>query len=52
MTQKSDVVQRYREIDDSIDNVTDALTRADQAASRLWGKDKINAMKEENKLLK
>ena len=51
-TQKSDVVQRYREIDDSIDNVTDALTRAEQAASRLWGKDKINAMKEENKLLK
>lgn len=50
-TQQSDVVERYREINDAIDNVTDALTRAERATDRLWGKDKLNAMREENKIL-
>lgn len=50
-TNKSDVVERYRELNDAIDNVTDALTRAERATDRLWGKDKIAAMKEENKIL-
>ena len=48
---QADVVERYREINDSIDNVTDALTRAERAAARLWGKDKLAAMREENKIL-
>lgn len=50
-TNKSDVVERYRELNDAIDNVTDALTRAERATDRLWGKDKLAAMKEENKIL-
>lgn len=50
-TKKSDTVERYREITDAIDNVTDALTRAERATDRLWGKDKLNAMREENKIL-
>lgn len=50
-TAKSDVVERYREINDAIDNVTDALTRAERATERLWGKDKLKAMREENKIL-
>jgi hypothetical protein len=52
LTKKSDVSERYREVTDAIDNVTDALTRAERAADRLWGKDKLTAMKEENKILK
>ncbi len=50
-TKKSDTVERYREVSDAIDNVTDALTRAERATDRLWGKDKLNAMREENKIL-
>lgn len=48
---KSDTVERYREVTDSIDNVTDALTRAERATERLWGKDKLDAMRQENKIL-
>lgn len=48
---KSDTVERYREVTDSIDNVTDALTRAERATARLWGKDKLDAMRQENKIL-
>ena len=50
-TKKSDTVERYREVSDAIDNVTDALTRAERATDRLWGKDKLNAMREQNKEL-
>ena len=50
-TSKSDVSERYREVTDSIDNVTDALTRAERATDRLWGKDKLDAMRQENKIL-
>lgn len=50
-TSKSDVSERYREVSDSIDNVTDALTRAERATERLWGKDKLDAMRQENKIL-
>jgi len=50
-TKQSDTVERYREVTDSIDNVTDALTRAERATARLWGKDKLDAMRQENKIL-
>lgn len=50
-TNKSDVAERYREVEDAIDNVTDALTRAERATDRLWGKDKLDAMRQENKIL-
>ena len=49
---KSDVVDRYKEIEDQLDNVRDATDRASKAADRLYGKDRINAMKEVNKNLK
>ena len=51
-TSQGDVVERYREVNDAIDNVTDALTRAERATSRLWGKAKFDAMREENKILR
>lgn len=51
VSKKSDTVERYREVTDAIDNVTDALTRAERATDRLWGKDKLAAMREENKIL-
>ena len=50
-TGQADVVERYREVNDAIDNVTDALTRAERATNRLWGKDKLDAMRQENKIL-
>jgi hypothetical protein len=50
-TKKSDVSERYKEINDAIDNVTDALTRAEKASDRLWGKDKLDAMRQENEIL-
>lgn len=51
LTKKSDVSERYREVTDAIDNVTDALTRAERATNRLWGKDKLNAMRKQNEEL-
>lgn len=50
-TGQAEVIERYREVNDAIDNVTDALTRAERATERLWGKDKLDAMRQENKIL-
>ena len=51
LTKKSDVVDRYKEIDDSIHDLTRALDKGNKAADRMWGKSKISAMKANNKML-
>ena len=51
LTKKDDVVERYKEIDDTIEDLTTQLSRAEKAADRLWGKDKQAALKTINKLL-
>ena len=48
---KSDVVDRYKEVTDALDNNTEAMNKASRAADRLYGKDRLAKMKEVNSLL-
>ncbi|MBQ7820076.1 MAG: hypothetical protein IJ341_10315 [Bacteroidales bacterium] len=48
---KSDVVDRYKEISDAIDDNADAMNKASRAADRLYGSDRLAKMREVNKLL-
>lgn len=49
-SKKSDVVDRYKEITDSINDTTRALDKANKSADRLWGKAHLDAMAKSNKL--
>lgn len=45
---ESDVLDRYKEITDALDDVTRATEKASKAADRLYGKSRIDAMKQAN----
>jgi hypothetical protein len=45
-TRKSDVVNRYKEIEDKLDDIKEAADEAANAMERLYGADRIKAMKE------
>lgn len=45
---KSDIVDRYKEINDQLDNVKDAYEDASKEADRLYGASRISAMKRAN----
>ena len=49
---KSDVVERYKEIDDKLDDVAESMDDASKAADRLWGSARIKQMQKANNLLK
>lgn len=48
---KTDVVTRYKEIDDKLDDIADKMDDASKAADRLWGAARIKEMKKVNSLL-
>jgi hypothetical protein len=48
---KSDIVDRYKEIDDTLDDVGRQMDKASKAADRLWGPARVNAMKQVNGIL-
>ena len=50
-TKESDIVERYKEVNDALDNVADSMTRVQMEADILWGKNHINNLKEQNELL-
>lgn len=50
-TKKPDVVKRYKAVTDDLQDVTRAQDKAAKSAERLYGTNRINAMKEVNKLL-
>lgn len=50
-TKKSDVVERYKEVNDQLDNVADSMSKVQNIADTLWGKDHAKNLKEQNKLL-
>ena len=50
-TKKSDIVDRYKEIGDALDDNAKALEKANKAADRLYGPAKIKALNQSNKLL-
>ena len=51
LTKKSDVVDRYKEYDDSLDDLNDALDDANKKTDRLFGVNRIKSMQEESNLL-
>lgn len=51
-TKRSDVVNRYEEIEDKLDDVRDAADKAAGAMDRLYGANRIKAMKDQAKALK
>ncbi len=50
-TNKNDVVERYKEINDQIDDMADKMEDASTEADRLYGKDRIKAMNQVNNIL-
>jgi hypothetical protein len=49
---KDDYIERYHEIDNVIDDLADAYERLNKEEDRAWGKNRINAMKEQTKVIK
>lgn len=50
-TDEEEVLERYYEITDSLDDMTDALDDAADAADRLYGKNRIAAMEQQRDLM-
>lgn len=48
---KSDLVERYKEINDAIEDMADAMEDASKASDRLYGNNKIKQMEKQNKIL-
>ena len=48
---KSDIVDRYKEVNDLIDDLADKMNDASKAANRLYGKGRLDLMKKNNELL-
>jgi hypothetical protein len=48
---KNDYLKRYKEQDDALDDIADAMERVNKQADRLYGKDRIDALKKQNELL-
>jgi hypothetical protein len=49
---KTDVVDRYKEIEDRMDDLAESMNDASEAADRMYGNDRIKQMEKVNKLLK
>ena len=49
---KSDTVERYKEINDKIDDITREMEKSSNAADRLWGPARIEQMEKVNDALK
>ena len=49
---KEDYAERYHEIDNVIDDLADAYERLNKEEDRAWGKNRIDAMKEQTKVIK
>ena len=48
---KSDVVERYKEVDDSLEKVADAMEDASKAMDRLYGVSRLKQMEKQNALI-
>ena len=49
---KSDVVERYKEVDDSLEKVADSMEDASKAMDRLYGASRLQSMQKQNNLMK
>ena len=50
-TKQTDVVKRYKEIDDALDDLSDEYDKASKSADRLWGEHRLDALREQNALI-
>lgn len=50
-TKKEDIIDRYKELDDTLDDVADAYEDASKEADRLYGKARIDKIKQQNAYL-
>ena len=50
-TRQEEIVKRYKEIDDSLDDLADEYDKASRAADRLWGEHRLEALREQNELI-
>lgn len=51
LTKHSDIVDRYKEVEDSIDDIQNAMNDAAKAADRLYGSSRLKQMEKQNDLL-
>lgn len=51
LTKRSDVVDRYKEIDDTLADIEDAMSDVNKEADRLFGSARLKAMRQEKDLL-
>jgi hypothetical protein len=49
---KTDIVERYKELDDKLDDVSEKIDDASKASDRLWGANRVKAIQRVNKGLK
>jgi hypothetical protein len=52
VAKKSDIVERYKEVNDALDDVNDTMTETDILMERLYGADRVKAMQKQNELIK
>lgn len=50
-TKKVDIVERYKELNDQLDDLSDEYEKASRSADRLWGEHRLDAIREQNKLI-
>lgn len=50
-TKRSDIGERYEQIDNKLDNLADTMTKVQNISDTLWGKSHINNLKQQNALI-
>jgi hypothetical protein len=50
-TKKTDIVERYKEINDQLDNIKDTAEDVNKETDRLYGSAKLASMKKQNALI-
>lgn len=50
-TKQSEVVERYKEINDALDDLSDEYEKASRSADRLWGEHRLDALRKQNALI-
>ena len=50
-TKENEIVERYKEINDALDDLSDEYEKASRSADHLWGEHRLDALREQNKLI-
>lgn len=52
LTGQEEIVERYKEINDSLDDLSDEYKKATRSADQLWGEHRLDAIRKQNELIK